>query len=506
MMFWLIFIWFFLLQFVTIFKNTIQKAYWILEQSSILYSQKFVHLGFLEKLFLSFFYRDGLFEHSIANLTDKDSIYDYRQKNFPKIFCYHIFTEKMYFDDYDLEDLIEQYEYLSSSPFFKKYILIKNIFDLHNIKINKKSRYKSNFFFFLILQDVLKYQYFNNIDYLYFDEKCEENVYDYMIFSYILMSGCQKKIYFFNLNYYTDWYKYSFNKDLIKSTKKAIFSPYVIFIKNKLKEQKKHKFILNFYHYYLSYKYNRKLLSYKGGYASSLKKLFNKNNKIIIFDVFKNFFKNLYKIKFKDSSNIKNIKYLNLSNYSFFFLRKNRIFNKGRYSRNRQLYRTGVYWCLWLNIIIVYGLYFLFYRFSFNFGYIWIGMFFLILSTIFSRVSKYNFYNLFFLKNELFFLKNWFYYIWLNFFIFFENLFEFVVYNYVLFFISFFEKKKIFFQKNILSRFFLFFFYNLKKFFITIKKSKRIYIWEIMIEKDDSLLRYKTFFFLIKQVYKSIIF
>jgi hypothetical protein len=26
-----------------------------------------------------------------------------------------------------------------------------------------------------------------------------------------------------------------------------------------------------------------------------------------------------------------------------FFIRKNRIFNKSRYSRNRQLYRTGVY-------------------------------------------------------------------------------------------------------------------------------------------------------------------
>ena len=26
-----------------------------------------------------------------------------------------------------------------------------------------------------------------------------------------------------------------------------------------------------------------------------------------------------------------------------FFIRKNKMFNKGRYSRNRQLYRTGVY-------------------------------------------------------------------------------------------------------------------------------------------------------------------
>jgi hypothetical protein len=29
----------------------------------------------------------------------------------------------------------------------------------------------------------------------------------------------------------------------------------------------------------------------------------------------------------------------------FFFLRKSKLFNKGRYSRNRQTYRTGAYWC-----------------------------------------------------------------------------------------------------------------------------------------------------------------
>ena len=31
---------------------------------------------------------------------------------------------------------------------------------------------------------------------------------------------------------------------------------------------------------------------------------------------------------------------------TIFFLRKVKIFNKGRYSRNRQNYRTGVYLCL----------------------------------------------------------------------------------------------------------------------------------------------------------------
>jgi hypothetical protein len=48
-------------------------------------------------------------------------------------------------------------------------------------------------------------------------------------------------------------------------------------------------------------------------------------------------------IKFSDSSMNKYISYKNLNKFNFFFLRKNRIFNKSRYSRNRQLYRTGFY-------------------------------------------------------------------------------------------------------------------------------------------------------------------
>jgi hypothetical protein len=76
-------------------------------------------------------------------------------------------------------------------------------------------------------------------------------------------------------------------------------------------------------------------------------------------------------IKFSNSSVNKYLTYNNLKNFNFFFLRKNKIFNKSRYSRNRQIYRTGFYLCLWLNIIIVYLLFFIFYRFTFNFGYLW---------------------------------------------------------------------------------------------------------------------------------------
>lgn len=92
---------------------------------------------------------------------------------------------------------------------------------------------------------------------------------------------------------------------------------------------------------------------------------------------------------------------LNLKSKSVvLFLRSSKHFNKGRYSRNRQIYRTGVYWCIWLNVVIVYGLHYFFYRVVFAFGYLWLPMCILILSIFSSRLYKYRFYSLQQLKIE----------------------------------------------------------------------------------------------------------
>lgn len=82
-------------------------------------------------------------------------------------------------------------------------------------------------------------------------------------------------------------------------------------------------------------------------------------------------------------------------NKKFFFLRNNEIFNKSRYSRNRQTYRTGVFWCIWLTVLTVIGLYFYFYVFLIKFTYIWIFFFIFILSFFFyyfrSKIEKHIF-------------------------------------------------------------------------------------------------------------------
>ena len=70
-----------------------------------------------------------------------------------------------------------------------------------------------------------------------------------------------------------------------------------------------------------------------------------------------------------------------------FFLRANELYNKGRYSRNRQTYRTGAYWCMWLTVLSVIGLYFYFYVFLIKFTYVWF-LWFTFLSSFFLYYTK----------------------------------------------------------------------------------------------------------------------
>lgn len=115
------------------------------------------------------------------------------------------------------------------------------------------------------------------------------------------------------------------------------------------------------------------------------------------------------------SINFKSINLLNLLNFFSFkkinlnFIRKHKIFNKGRYSRNRQYYRTGVYWCLYINIIAVLGFYFWFYKVTLNFGYFWWLLWLFIFSFFFSKYfnlfsNNYNF--IFNILNDFWWLLN----------------------------------------------------------------------------------------------------
>jgi hypothetical protein len=95
--------------------------------------------------------------------------------------------------------------------------------------------------------------------------------------------------------------------------------------------------------------YNNNFISKNSFFISNnqrniiISKLKNYNLNFKPLDTIKNLFQNDLKIKFftSDISHLIELSKINILN--ILYLRKTKIFNKGRYSRNRQTYRTGVY-------------------------------------------------------------------------------------------------------------------------------------------------------------------
>jgi len=119
---------------------------------------------------------------------------------------------------------------------------------------------------------------------------------------------------------------------------------------------------------------------------------------------------------FSSSSVVKFISTKHENNFEFQYLRKNKVYNKGRYSRCRQNYRTGVYMCMYLSVVCIFGLYYWFYQFSFNFTYLWwlfisfLGSFFL------PKIIKYRLYEPTTLLNKFFDFFKWSFLVLKNFF------------------------------------------------------------------------------------------
>lgn len=366
---------------------------------------------------LSLFFEKPFFFVFTNDRYPRMLFFEFLLKNKPKVLGFHFFKNCINLKNFfsiNLFFVIKQFKFFLNSFFFKIRINEKLLnFNFFNLKINL-------FFYFFIFKKLFFKKFYRFLSFIFFSKFNQLNLIKFNFLFFIFLYNSNKFFKILNLNKFYDWCLY--HKVLFKICDYKLVKNKIIFKKKTLtsiKYFKKKKFL------YLKKIYN----VYKKNYAEFTnwlvddkllvdKKKNIKNFKNIFLFRFKSFFfkkfnnvintKNLTKINFSDSSMNKYISYNNLKKFNFFFLRKNRIFNKSRYSRNRQLYRTGFYWCLWLNIIIVYGLFFLFYRFTFNFGYIWWGLMFLFYSFIFSKVCKYNFYNIFTLINEFRLLLNWF--------------------------------------------------------------------------------------------------
>jgi hypothetical protein len=481
------------------FRNLIEQLYIEFNHPFVIFKREFKDLSYFEKLFLVLFHRNGLFEHSFANIFDKKNIVEYRKKNYPLIFFFHMYYGRMSYKFDNLNLLVRQYKYFNFNRLFK--------FKLNYLKLKffKQKNFKSsNFVYFLILQKLLYKRYYNLCSSTYFKKYSYFNTLklNWLFHTFILRAN--GKFYMLDLNDYSDWYQYNFDNKYKKLQVKPILldksyrKSYDFF--NKVRFLRLEK-IFKFYN--TKYKKISIVLGryYKNIYLFRfIPSLFNK---IKINESWKKSLITYYPIRFSESAVVKHINYNKLDKYSIFYLRKNRIFNKGRYSRNRQLYRTGVYWCLWLSIILVYGLYFLFYRFSFNFGYIWWGILILAYSTIFSRIIKYKFYNIYYLINEFVNLIKWLGYLVVNvkaliFNIFNKLLLKFNIMNYLVTY----KNYKFNFIFNLFELYFIRFF---TKWLESTDAVKFVFFWEGMKEKDNSFLRYKTIIHWFKQFYKMLI-
>lgn len=477
--------------FIFFFKNIIEYFYIKYNQTAVIFKRDFNNLSYFEKLFLSFFYRKNIFNKSIANIYKNNSLISYRQKNHPLIFFFHLYFEKTNYIFSNLNFIVKQFNFFFNSPVFLKTLNnVKSIFFKKNSNIN-------NFIIYLLIQKLFFKRYYNLCSSIYFDKNNFKNLIKLNWLFYLFLTNSKGFLKIYDLSKYSDWYDFNFKfiKKFRKNKNKKI-------INNNL-----NKYNLNKYNYFI------KMYSHYNSFFKKMYSHLNKKYNSIILLNFKFFKKSkislnsswlkkinlFYPIRFSETSVSKHIKLDNLNNYIFLYIRKNRIFNKGRYSRNRQLYRTGVYWCLWLNIMLVYGLYFMFYRFTFNFGYFWWGLLIFAYSTIFSRVLKYNFFNIFFIKNEFFSFLKWFGFILTN------------IKDFVLIFFKNISNKNIlylsnFFSNNWFSNFFYENILNIKLYFYSFFKfkdsGKFIYFWESMSYKDESFLRYKSVLHWFTQLYK----
>ncbi len=92
-------------------------------------------------------------------------------------------------------------------------------------------------------------------------------------------------------------------------------------------------------------------------------------------------------------SNLLNLENAFIKYSNTLFIKNHKLYNKGRYSRNKQIYRTGVIWCLWLTVIALAGPFYYFYSFTFNFTYLWVFFFIFIIKFIYNYAAKHNYIN-----------------------------------------------------------------------------------------------------------------
>jgi hypothetical protein len=135
---------------------------------------------------------------------------------------------------------------------------------------------------------------------------------------------------------------------------------------------------------------------------------------------------------------------------------------------------------LWINIFVIYGLHYTFYRFTFTFGYLWIFLIIFFGSFIFGRMLKYNFHNYNYVFTEFNNFFNWIGFISNNFYTFFLNL----------------SNQPIILHSS--YKLFNDFFFILKK---NLNNLEHTHVWYYLSFKDESFLKLSSKIFFLNQFF-----
>jgi hypothetical protein len=152
------------------FKNIIEYFYIKYNQTSTIFKRDFNDLSYFEKLFLSFFYRKNIFNKSIANIYKNNNLLNFRQKNHPLIFFFHLYFDRMDYVFSNLNFIRRQFFFFSNSSIFLK--TFKNLI----LIFFKDSTIKNNFLIFSIVQKIFFKRYYNLCSSVYFNSFNKNNI------------------------------------------------------------------------------------------------------------------------------------------------------------------------------------------------------------------------------------------------------------------------------------------------------------------------------------------
>lgn len=385
-------LWAYILDQITNRAKDLEKFYMKTHPLFLFYAIPFKHLPYSLKVFLLYFYKPGYYQSAFIAISDAIAIDHIRLVKYTTAHGLFILrsnelTEHRIPSQYAFrhyKQLLKQYK-TGNNNNFKRLILILSFKSENLLPIIQYNNHNSDWIWARYCIHIISIKIINLLVF----KKTIHHTRSRTVHGFNKLLGNTNSIRIYKA--YMKFRKTSYNPMLPEPD-----------LTRQLKaEFKKFSEILKKYNKFYSAKIGKKNFKLYAPYFtySKIKKIFEK--RISMIPYFKLLMQRMYRLRFRPSDVTQYLNTRSIKKYSILYIRRNKVFNKGRYSRNRQLYRTGVYWCLWVNIIVVFGLYFYFYRFVFNFGYMWWPMFIFILSIFGGRIIKYRYYNYENIVNEI---------------------------------------------------------------------------------------------------------